>query len=870
MTTRIVLFDPDVADSLHIELIREDFGYIHLPSLFRLWFAEAAIGEALSTDAENSAAPASLQVSLTEAQARLGKLAKIAQSHPLASHRPELPLWWEGIDHLIVKWRAPFDAKAHARLRLALQDESAAATECRDDAKNLENFRDLYTDNWHDLVEAAAQGKFSLVDECLLFTTRSLNFGDWRAWTQVFGLEHLPDLYFRRLDTGAPIEVAPYEEFMAGDEDITGEALLDGMAICSLNPEDIEPFEAVTAHRFQRMLIGRKGRRYGLFDPQEKRPLGETLYDELVWSQNDLDPILLARRGELWGFLDENGQVLQSCRFRQVHDAQENDQHRQGWAVREKQGIGWVDQQGRMTVPCDYDQVRAPAAPGLYLVSQDGGWGLAVDGGRLLLNCVFAEIRPLGLGPDAPAPGQDERDVFTGHWPKQSIAQWLANSPTDGILLLIEVRDANGCYVVDQAGRTIIPPGYAGFAPVLNKEAEAAHWQDSRWLEVYDHAGRQGVWNVKAADLAIPCEHGLASVLSLPGETSSWVLLADKSEDDTDDPPLFRVVDMRGQAALPGEYRWLNTETCEDNAEDLFHNNFSERDALAAAFAKRTTVFARRVEGAQTRTVVVCPGQPDQPVETALGALFAKNGEPQTARQLAMFYEKGDGFAHDPQQARHWRQQARDAAVRKLRGQTPDSIAPEDLELCRDALLDYICELYNDDGSKRARRAARAEVDFMNQQTTHWGCSETLDLVHGIALIDAAAGKPDFARGLLRLEIAADAHCAEAAYQLGRCYLFGHGVKRDPFKAHEFLTEAEKGGDRRALAELIATLVVLSSRRDIPVEQRAAFERELDYFKEKRDDEASTMSPFVPKIRATPQFSHWRPRILAALWKFMN
>ena len=199
-----------------------------------------------------------------------------------------------------------------------------------------------------------------------------------------------------------------------------------------------------------------------------------------------------------------------------------------------------------------------------------------------------------------------------------------------------------------------------------------------------------------------------------------------------------------------------------------------------------------------------------------------------------------------------------------------EAIADEDLELYRDVLLDYICALYNEDGSKKARRAARAEIDHMLRITTYWGCSTTLDLVCGMVLIDAAAGKPNFERGLLSLEIAASSHCAEAAYHLGRCYLFGHGVERDALKAREFLADAEKGGDSRALNDLIATLVLLSSRRDIPEDERAAFDQELTYFKEKRDEEESNLTPFIPKIRAQPRFSGWRPRLLAALWKLMN
>jgi hypothetical protein len=777
MTTCIILVDPDSADSKQIELIREDFGYIHLPSLFRLWFAEAEVGEAPSGDAKNGFAPASLLVRPLEARARISQLAEIAKQHPLAGHRPELPLWLEGIDHLFANWQAHFDPKTHDRLWLILQDESADAAECGLDSDEINNFRELYTDNWHELVDAAAQGKFSLVDECLLFPTRSLNFGDWRAWTQVFGLEYLPDPYFRRLDgnctlytsSATPLEVVPYEEFIAGNAEVAEKVPLDGMTLYALNPEDI--LSAVAANCF--------------------------------------------------------------------HNT--------------------------------YDAVRALDIPGLYLVCQDARWGLAVDGGRLLLPCAFADIRPLGLGPDAPCPGEYERDLFSGHWPEQAIAQWLADSPPDSILLMIEVRDAEGCYVVDQAGRLIIPPGYAGFAPVINKETEATHWQDPRWLELRDHAGKSGIWNVRTACPAVPCEYGLARVLTTPGETPPCVLLADKSAYDADDPPLFRIVDMRGQAALPGEFRWLNAEACEDNAEYLFLNYFAAQEALAEAFARQGTVFARRVQDGETGPVVVSPGQPDRPVEGALADLFAKDDKPQTARQLAMLYEKGEYAAGSPQKAQHWRKQARDAAIRRLGEESPGSAERQAREGYREVLTDYVRGLYNDDGSKQARRAARAEIDFMIGQPDAWGHSETLLLLYGIVLLDAAAGTPDFVRGIHSLTIAADSNNAEAAYQLGRCYLFGHGVKRDPFKAHELLAAAEKGGDQRALPELIATLVLLSSRRDIPAEKQASFAQELEYFKQKRDDDgASTMAPGVPEVRAIPRFSAWRPRLLAALWRFMN
>lgn len=199
MTTCVLLFDPEAPENRPFELIRNYCGYVHLSSLLRIWFAEAEAGAALTIDETAPCTPNSLQVRLEDVRRRMAQFADVARRHPLAGHRPEIPLWLDGIEHLFRQWQSRFEPAAADRIRLGLQLHCNDC-ECPIDEHETENFRELFTTNWHDLLEAATQDKFSLVDELLLFSSYSLNFGDWLAWTRQFGLDQLPDPYFRRLD----------------------------------------------------------------------------------------------------------------------------------------------------------------------------------------------------------------------------------------------------------------------------------------------------------------------------------------------------------------------------------------------------------------------------------------------------------------------------------------------------------------------------------------------------------------------------------------------------------------------------------------------------------------------------------------------
>lgn len=388
-----------------------------------------------------------------------------------------------------------------------------------------------------------------------------------------------------------------------------------------------------------------KGGRYGLVDPRTASWSLPPEYDQMVWRQRGGGSLWHLRQGALWGVADVHGTLKQPCIFDSLA-SDKSGKHRLerfGWQAMRGGRAGWVNYDGDLDVPCEFDQIAPCDSKHLYAVKRDGRWGLVVKG-QQWVPCDYLSVAPLALA-------RNVRQYRHGnmwwhpssYWESQhELPDALAACDPALVNFIIAVRTENGMGAVDQAHRPLVPCIYKDIAPT-----QSGMHVDERWLRVTAHDGRQGLWSVAAGAEIFPCEHEWIEVLVGPSVEQPLV--------GTVRDGRYRIWSLDRTRAFEGSFLWLSADEFNTDGDLDEGVGEYERGPIAQNWRKGKPVRAAQDAGNGDVTLVyLLPGQPVLSEHDSAVLAFMETGDRKAALTLAEGYFEGFHRAKDFEKARLW------------------------------------------------------------------------------------------------------------------------------------------------------------------------------------------------------------------------
>ena len=521
-------------------------------------------------------------------------------------------------------------------------------------------------------------------------------------------------------------------------------------------------------------LLGYLDDRGGVLQPpryQQTRPFGSArLFDApgVAWVVEQ----------DRWGLIDSACRPLQPCVFERVEFREEHDQR--GWRVWQAGRQGWVNAAGVLVVACEWDEVdcyepyqHACAAEGIYRVVRDGRQGLLPSQGDWRIACDYDDIEPLGVGPGAAALPEDE--LRHGAEPEESdLASYVADGDAQQSRLLIRVHTAQGCAVIDEAGRQIVPPGPWQIEPIGNGNLH--------WLRLQDEQERYQLWDVARRTPALPGWHAGVDVLHVCGRP---VLLSFAEEEGIADRFNLQLWNADGQPAFAERCIGLLGET------ELHYAHLwsSQREELQAAWGRGEAVEALAATGAgPARVVSIVPGRPLVEAEPEWQRRYCQ-GDLDAALALSR-------HSHEAEQAYQWARNA--CGLGEVAGRSSAAAWLHLVELAVQGSADL--------PQARSWAEQGLAADPQLEETGR------LLLCVGRLWLDPAAGEPDVQRAfeaLERVQLYSGHHQsehAESLYLLGQCWQQGLGCTADTTRARELWRSASADGPAAATEALVRLL----------------------------------------------------------------
>lgn len=695
-----------------------------------------------------------LQVSAVSAVARFEAFSSFVQSHPLIGRIPELPVFLEGVLAFLRERLAPFGE--HPVLLIAQThgqaDEPLAQAATR------------YHARWQAMASIMERQAHHMLDALFYWENKGYDFTYGRVWVQPdgFGIHSLAHPWFRALaqlyadqrehaPDAAPYDSAPYEEPVA------------------VNAQD----RAAQAQRIAAY--------------QSPWP-----YEE--WSEYMGDGHFV-RQGAQWGFHARERLVL-PCEFDRFDLPKQRDHYLRikGARVWQNGKAGWVRADGKLVVPCQWDDVVPTYATGLFSVLRDGRWGLVDRRKRQLLPCAFAaSLVPLAFGRDLPQP------EFSPDWDEAPATYFsdvdvssLMKKAGGGQQLVLAARGPHGGGAVDQAGEVLVPLAYAQ----LEMAAFSKH-RDARWFKVTSHAGLHGVWSVEAQREVVPCEHEWLTIIIHPDLSAPLFVTGDQQR--------FRLWNSDGSAWSPHAMRWITDHLNHLQEPWPGYEHGVERKGFTLAWVEDRPMRAMVVNEAhpQGRAMLFSRTQalriePMSPPRETLELAWATRGDRTAAQQLSDSAALGFLEPKDEALARLW------AARACGEDPAPESAVEVSEALPLGAASSFFRMLERGIGGPRDARRARYWAGRAAQQSSYYYVQRE----HVRLLLDQAAGpvEPEQALEIIgRYPLGTREGNTFAAFH-AHCLIEGLGTPVDWPAARELLYVSHRCNDREG-APMMADLL---------------------------------------------------------------
>lgn len=539
-------------------------------------------------------------------------------------------------------------------------------------------------------------------------------------------------------------------------------------------------------------MIVEKAGRFGVIDAIEGRWLLPAEYDEVQWHRSEMHSVLRMRRGNLWGLLNNEGAIVQPCRF----DELDNDRSflrasEHGWRAVLKGKVGWLTNDGKTQLDCEWDDVKVFGVAGLYGVRKNKLWGLIAfdesNTGSQWLPCEYEEVQPLSLSHIAP-PIPDPLYQSTGEntWPEENIRKHIAECAANQANVLIRVRRGGRAGLVDQANRTLIPFEYENVELI-----ECGGFPDPSWMRITRN-GKQGLWSMVEQREVFPCEHISLEMLTWPKLPRPVVITFDAIEDTANYSCRLWFTDRT--SAVDGSFRWISSNAYDGSNDQYLGIGKYELGEIAQVLVEGQWLRASSITS--NEIVHIRPGRPIVKEITSLQLEYRRNKNLNSALNIARRYHEGSGVEKDIDAAFEW---ANRACGSEFESETPPWEAAHFL-----ATLLYEGPEQRRD-PKLARHWAERAIKLCDHPTSP---PSQVGLLLARLLLDEKAGTPDRERAV-ELLIAIDAPSldeGEACYLLARCCRDGVGIDIDMDSAHEQFVRAVACGVKSAATELAALL----------------------------------------------------------------